>query len=402
MPLPPESSKRFLAVLGFSFAVEGALYSAVTPILPLLARRFGLSDSQTGVLLSGYSAGLIAGSLLGFVVLKRVNARTAAVAALTMLAASTALFAWSNNYDIVLTTRLVQGISGGAMWTACISWLLGVWPIERRGEALGLSVGPAVIGTVAGPAIGTVAVDLGVRLPYSVVAALCLAAATWLLRIPRPARVRLTDDRASVTTSRRRIQALLGAGVATVAGGLIGLINLAGPVVLADIGAAERTSGIAFLVAALLTVVAARPVGALVDRVGAPRTTLVGLLLTGALLPVFGAGFSTWLTAAALVLLLIANNLCYISAGTMLTREGERAGWPLYFVTALAAMAWGVGETSGAVLAGVGLDTVGALWAATIGAVLTVVTAFVVRLRAVSSGAPKSTQHDAPQPTGTS
>src|SRR6266536_815925 len=110
-------SKGLVAVLGIAFATEGALYSAVTPILPLLSRTLHMSDSQAGVLLSSYSAGLVAGSLLCVLVLRRVNARTGAAGALVLLSLSTLVFAWAQRYEVALAFRLLQGIAGGAAWT---------------------------------------------------------------------------------------------------------------------------------------------------------------------------------------------------------------------------------------------------------------------------------------------
>jgi MFS family permease len=140
--------------------------------------------------------------------------------------------------------------------------------------------------------------------------------------------------------------------------------------VLVDLGAAERTAGLVFVIAALLTVVAARPFGILVDKRGATRAASGGMLLMVIALPVFGASLGACLTGALVVVLLLANNLCYISSGTLLSREGERAGWSLYFVTAMAATVWGIGETAGALLAGISLDHAGALWTSVIGGAL--------------------------------
>jgi predicted MFS family arabinose efflux permease len=370
MSSPPERSAAFLAILGFAFAVEGALYSAVTPIIPLLSRTLHMSDSQAGLMLSGYSAGLVAGSLLCVLVLRRVNARTGAVGALVLLALSTWVFAWAQDYEVALAFRLLQGIAGGATWTACVSWLLRMWPLEKRGEALGMSMGPAVVGTIAGPAIGTVAVDLGIQGAYTAVAVLCLGAAAWLFRMPRPPLHGEMEEPRPEMRGRGRTLALLGAVVAAVTGVLLGLINLTAPLVLVDLGAAERTAGLVFVIAAILTVVAARPFGVLVDRRGATRVASGGMLLMVIALPVFGASPGACLTGALVVFLLLANNLCYISSGTLLSREGERAGWSLYFVTAMAATVWGIGETAGALLAGISLDHAGALWTSVIGGAL--------------------------------
>ncbi|MGD6741810.1 MFS transporter [Streptomyces sp. BH106] len=370
MPSPPEKSRALLAILGFAFAAEGALYSAVTPVLPLLSRTLHMSGSQAGLMLSSYSAGIVAGSLLCVLVLRRVNARTGAVGSLALLSFSTLVFAWAQHYEIALVFRLLQGIAGGATWTACVTWLLRGWPLEKRGEALSLSMGPAVVGTIAGPAIGTVAVDIGVQGSYTVVALLCMGAAAWLFRMPRPPMRGDVEKRRPELRGRRRTLALLGAVVLTITGVLLGSMNLVAPLVLVERGAAERTAGVVFVIAAVLTVVAARPFGILVDNRGAIRTVAGGMLLTALAFPFFGASPGTYPTAALQVVLLLANNLCYLSAGTLLSREGERAGWSLNFVTAMTATVWGIGETAGALLAGVSLDQVGALWTSVTGGAL--------------------------------
>lgn len=370
MDATPPRPAAFLTVVGSAFALEGALYSAVTPILPLLSRTLHMSESQAGVMLASYSAGLVAGSLLCVLALRRVNARAGAFGALVLLSAATMVFAWSQNYEVALGARLVQGVAGGATWTACVSWLLRLWPMEKRGEALGLAMGPALVGTIAGPAIGTVAVDLGIVGAYSMVSLLCLGAAAWLLRMPPSSQRGSEHEAPSTVRRRRRTLAVLGAVLVTLTGALLGLLNLTAPLVLVDLGAAERTPGLVFVAAAVMTVLAARPFGVLVDRRGALRTTCSALVPTAALLPAFGAGPGLPVTGLVVVILLLANNLCYLSSGTLLSREGEGAGRSLYFVTAMSATVWGLGETAGALMAGVGLDHVGAVWTTVVGALL--------------------------------
>ncbi|MUL49882.1 MFS transporter [Mycobacterium sp. CBMA293] len=370
MSLRQHGSRGFLSLLGFAFVVEGALYSAVTPILPLLSRRFSMSDTRAGLMLSSYSAGIVVGALLCVVTLRYVNARGVAVGALAVLGVSTVVFAWAHTFEAAFAARLIQGIAGGATWTACTAWLLRLWPIDKRGEALGLAMGPAIVGAVAGPAIGTIAIDLGIGGPYTAVAALCLGAACWLLRMPPPTALGGTVQTKHGTVASRRALALLGVAMTVITGALVGLINLAGPAVLVSVSSVERAGGVVFVIAALTTVIAARPLGVLVDRWGATRTASLGMLITAIGLPVFGVGLGTYLTGALVVLIVVATNICYISSGALLTGEGERLGWSLHFLTALTATVWGIGETAGGVVAGIGLDRIGTEWTSAAGGLL--------------------------------
>jgi predicted MFS family arabinose efflux permease len=378
-----------LAVLGFAFAVEGALYSAVTPILPLLSRRLDMSESQAGLMLSSYSAGLVAGSLLCVLILRRFSPREVAAGVLLVLAISTVVFAWWQDFGVAVASRLVQGIAGGATWTACITWLLRLYPIEQRGEALGLAAGPALVGTIAGPAIGTVALEVGVRGPYTIVATLCLSASLLILRMPRPPRAAPNElnqgTTPGVAAGGQRRLALLGAFLLMVAGALMGLLNVAGPIELVALGAAERTAGVLFLTAAIVTVVVARPMGLLVDRHGAARMVMCSLLVIAGALLLFGLQIGVVVAGTCVVVALLGNNLSYIASSTILTSAGERAGRSLSFVTAVTAVLWGFGETVGAVLAGLGLDTAGPGWtsaaASGLAASMIVVVLLVVPLR---------------------
>jgi hypothetical protein len=98
---------------------------------------------------------------------------------------------------------------------------------------------------------------------------LCFVAAAWLLRMPRPPLRGSLEKARPATLGQRRQLALLGGVVTTVTGAVIGLINLAGPLVLVRLGAAERTSGVVFVIAAVATMIIARPLGITVDRWGA-------------------------------------------------------------------------------------------------------------------------------------
>jgi MFS family permease len=176
------------------------------------------------------------------------------------LAITTILFAWADTSTILLWARHGQGVAAGIACTACILWLLSAWPIVRRGVPLGAAMGPAVIGTVAGPSIGTLALQLGVRMPYR----------------------------------------------------------------LRDLGAPDQVSGLTFLAAVVVTVVVARPLGRMVDRFGADRTTMVGLFALAVFLPIADAG--TYLVSFVVVVLMLAINFCYVSVGALLTRGGPEAG----------------------------------------------------------------------------
>jgi predicted MFS family arabinose efflux permease len=354
--------RGLIPILAFAFAVEGALYSAVTPVLPVLSRQFGLSDSMAGVLLSSYSAGLTMGSLLCVLILKRTNPRNVAACAMAALALMTIVFAWTDSSAVLMGSRLGQGIAAGTTWTASVAWLLSAWPIERRGEAIASAMSPAIVGTVAGPFIGTVGLPLGLELPYTVVAVCCSTVTILLFRMPRPPREHSLVAAPFKSKRSARTIAMIGAGASALAGAVIGLVNLSGPLLLHDRGGSDYLGATTFVVAAAASVFAAKPLGRFIDRVGARRTTVPGLLILVVLLPLLSLDVDPNLIALVIVALVVSNNFCYISASTLVTKAGQESGWSLQFSGALLTTLWGSGETIGPLLAGVGLDTLGPEW----------------------------------------
>ena len=110
----------------------------------------------------------------------------------------------------------------------------------------------------------------------------------------------------------------------------------------------------------------------MIDRLGTRWPLLAGLLCLAVLVILLGAGTGAPAVGSVVAALLVVNNLCYIASAAMLTRSGQAAGWSLRFATALVATVWGSGETVGALLTGLGLDTFGTAWTTGIGAALVV------------------------------
>ncbi|WP_368680745.1 MFS transporter (plasmid) [Rhodococcus opacus] len=353
--------KALLILLIFSIVVEGALYSAIVPMLPFFTREFDLSDSAAGLLVSGYSAGLVAGSLLTVVVLRFIGVRNVMCAGLLAFSASTVAFAVSDTSTLLTTARTGQGLAAGVLSTACIFWLLDAAGPAQRGAVLGRALSYTFIGTIAGPLIGTVAVQYGIALSYSVVAVCCGLAAGLLARMPEPQDRRESERAPAYPTSHPRSTAYIGVWIVALVGALAGLTNLAGPLMLTRVGASDVFVGAVFVVASLATIVVGRVTGAVADGRGALLPLSVGLLVAIALLIVFGIEFGPILNGLIVMGLMVSVFVCFVPGGVLLTRGGEAIGWPLRFAIALSSTAWGIGETVGASATGFGLDSVGAL-----------------------------------------
>jgi predicted MFS family arabinose efflux permease len=378
----PMSRQLFLAI-AVAIAVDGALYSAVVPQLPALTKQFSLSASAAGLLTSGYSGGLVVGSLAAIPLLRRLSARIGVLCGLVAFGASTALFATAWTSPLLMVSRVGQGLSAGVLWTACMVWLLDTSAPQRRGATLGRALSFTFVGTIGGPTLGTLATQIGRPAAYLTMAVICLLVAVWVAVLPVPASYSDPDTVVAtelLPTARRaaRIIAALGAGVAVFSGLSAGVLSVVAPLRLSALGATDLRIGAIFIVAAAATGAVSLLGGQLVDRFGAARPLGVCCTVLAILFGVTPALGSVLRYAAAVIVLLAVGFVGFVAGQTAMTRCGEVVGWPLRFITAVAAITWGVGETIGAALGGAGLQHWGLITTMFVTAAITVLTLVAV------------------------
>jgi MFS family permease len=160
---PPQDAtpRRLLALVGTLLAFESSLYSVLTPILPHYERALGASKPALGVLAGAYTGGLIPGSILAGWMAARVGVRRTTFAGLTAFAFAVGAFGFGANIVVLDVLRALQGVACGFIWGGALTWLIAASPLSRRGGVFGSALGAAIVGTLLGPAIGTVAVSLG-------------------------------------------------------------------------------------------------------------------------------------------------------------------------------------------------------------------------------------------------
>jgi DHA2 family methylenomycin A resistance protein-like MFS transporter len=326
--------------------LELVFFTALSPILPELQRRLGLSTSAAGALVAMYAVGGAMGAIPAVMVAVRIGVRSTVLVSLALLAAMSVLFGVANGYGLLLTARLGQGLAGAACWTAGMLWLLDATPASRRGGVLGLAFGVSEAGAIAGPVVGGGAAAVGRGTMFAAVAALCLLLAFATKRFPAPARpahrrLRLQDTLASPAVLKAIAITLLPAM-------LLAAVSVLAPLQQHSLGASATEIASAFAVAALLGI-AVRPFyGRWVDRRGPLRPTRLGLLacaLTAVALP----WMQTRLGAATLVVLtLIAIGVLWAPVMVLLSDACDATGAPQMLVVAIMGLSWPPGNVVGA------------------------------------------------------
>jgi MFS family permease len=355
---PGRAREQRLIVLIAVLLFESALYSAVTPLLPHYAHLLGASKVAVGVLAAAYSAGLIPGSLLGGWVATRIGMRRATVVGLVAFAPAVAAFGFARDLVALDALRFAQGVACGFIWGGALTWLIAASPREHRGRVLGSVSGAAAFGTLLGPLVGTLAVAAGTELVFSVVGAVGLMLAVWVMLHPEPRAEQPPAAAGAVAISRRRLWAslvhagpgmALGAWLIMLEAGSFGVITALVPLRLSRFGASGVAIGATFLLASALSMLLAPTIGRLTDRHGARLPIATGLILSALILGLLPLPH-TWAALAVLTAVGAGGPIAtYMTpAASMMTEAVERAGITLLLATTLFNLAYATGETIGA------------------------------------------------------
>ncbi|MFL5860281.1 MAG: MFS transporter [Solirubrobacteraceae bacterium] len=309
------------------FLVAGVAQSAIVPVLPRLSAQFGLSASQTALLLALPAMATLAVSVPSGIAADRFGARRVSLGAGALLCLSCLAQAapW---LAAVLAGRIVFGIAFGVVWTSGMAWLADVND-ANGGSGLGPAVTCSSVGVMLGPAVGGVlAQQLGLGAPFAVVAAatalivIPLCAGTTQVRRATPAppvepadlpleiayfQPAVTDDPAPVSIRAllalaRRPRVAAAAGALVVSGAVSSASQLLVSGGLHRLGLSTGHIGVAFSAAAVCYIA----VSAVIVRVGARAQTLrvtaiTTVALALALLPALAQGGPVTLVAALML-----------------------------------------------------------------------------------------------------
>jgi MFS family permease len=330
-----------------------AVYDMVVPFLPDYARPWGVGEAELGLLFGAYAAALLATVPLA----GRLCDRLGPVRALRLGAAglflSLVLYAVGGQV-MLFAARAVQGVAGGATWTAGLALLASAFPARRRGRALGTAMAGMSLGTLVGPPLGGVLCDAGgPRLPFLVAAAWTLLLGAGLFRLPARAARWPAELAGRARTHWRGF--LRTAGVVVLGSALLSGLEPTLPLHLeAVLGAGPSAIGGLFGLAALVYGLCAPLAGGAADRWGGRRVMAIGLVACVLTLPL-AALPATW-TGEAVALAAFGAACAFLLTPTLpeiaaaCERQGANAFGAAYAVFNLA---YAVGMVAGPVAGGV-------------------------------------------------
>jgi DHA1 family bicyclomycin/chloramphenicol resistance-like MFS transporter len=170
---PRALSVTVLSTIVLITAIAPLATDMYVPAFPLVGRDLGASATQVQLTLTTFFVGMALGQLVGGPASDRIGRRAPLLVSLAVLAAASAVCAFSPTIAVMMAARLVQGFSGGWAMVIARSIVVDLTRGAALVRAMNTVAGVAGIAPIVGPLIGAAILQLSHwRVSFWVVAAL--------------------------------------------------------------------------------------------------------------------------------------------------------------------------------------------------------------------------------------
>ncbi len=275
-------------------AVIALGYGVVAPVLPQLARHFGVSISAATFVITAFAVmRLCAAPPTGFLI-QRLGERKVYVAGVLIVALSTAACAVANTYWQLLLFRALGGVGSTMFFVSALGLMIRISPHHARGRVAGMFSGAFLVGSVAGPVVGSLTAGFGLHAPFVIYGVLLLMVAVLVLVALRNSPLAAPADSEELTVTvgvalrHRAYRAALLSNFAT-GWSLFGLRFALVPIFVAEaLGQSPGVAGLALAAFAVGNVSVVMYSGRVSDRTGRRPLMIAGLALAGITTAVLG------------------------------------------------------------------------------------------------------------------
>jgi MFS transporter, ACDE family, multidrug resistance protein len=274
-------------------------YGVVSPVLPSFTRTFGVGMGAVTFAIIVFSVMRLCFAPPTGMLVQRLGEQRVYLAGLLIVAVSTAVSAFAQNYWQLVLFRALGGAGSTLFSISALGLMIRLSPPDARGRVAGLFATSFLVGSVAGPLVGSLIAGLGLRAPFLLYGAAVLLTTIMvsysLRRSTLGAPAEHTEPAVTVRAALRH-RAYRSALLSNFATGwaVFGLRMAVVPLFVSDVlGRGPRMTGLTLGVFALGNLVVVLPSGHLSDRIGR-RVLLIGGL--------FACGLATiWLGMASSV-----------------------------------------------------------------------------------------------------
>ncbi len=156
-PALPNRTVTFISIAtAFSLLGDQALYA----VLPVLYENLGLVAIEVGILLSVNRWIRLLSNELAHRATHHLNPSLLLISALILGALTTASYAYTQSFTILLTARMLWGLSWSFIRHIGVSTIMASEPLEQAGRTMGWYNGISRAGSVAGLFGGALLIDL--------------------------------------------------------------------------------------------------------------------------------------------------------------------------------------------------------------------------------------------------
>jgi predicted MFS family arabinose efflux permease len=345
--------RRLLVLASIVVLVDTSFYAAITPLLPELTDKYGLSKAGAGVLAAAYPAGTFAGGLPGGILAARWGVKQTVLLGLGLMVASSVGFAVANSVVVLDIARFVQGLGGAASWAGAMAWIAAAAPRDQRGQMIGTAMGAAIAGALLGPVIGVLADVLGFEAVFFGVGVIGIGLMLWTARMPA-AKPEGDGSLRGLWRALANPEIRLSLALITVPGLLFGTAGVLVPLRMDALGASAAAIGATWLIGAGLEAIVSPLAGRFSDRRGRMAPMLAGLAGAAVIYTLFPWPASWQLLAVVLIIGAPVVGLLWAPSMAMLSDGADHAGLEQGLAFGLMNLTWATGQTLGN-LGGAGL-----------------------------------------------
>jgi MFS family permease len=292
--------KKVSVLIGIGF-VDMLGFAMIFPLLPFYALRLHAPAWVIGWIIASFSIAQLASAPLWGRISDRFGRRPALMAGLAASGVAFVVFGFAVSTWMLFLSRLIQGGGGGTTGVAQAYIGDAIEP-QSRAKALGWLSAATSAGVMIGPAIGSLAINLGHTAPGLIAGGLCFLNVAFAWRwLPETSPSRQPGAAARGPTVRRSIRGAVWEVLRRPRGpiprfvwiyavGMLGFTSMTAVLALylrAEFGFTEKTIGLVFMFTGGLSVVMrAIVLGWMIDRFGESGVMRIGgaLLALGLLL----------------------------------------------------------------------------------------------------------------------
>lgn len=300
--IPEQSTFGKLLVLMITAFIDMLGLLMILPLLPFYAKGLGAGGFVVGLLVSAFSVAQLVSAPIWGRFSDRYGRRPALMVGLTASAVAYVVFAYADSLWLLFLSRIVQGAGGGTV-SVIQAYVADATKPEDRAKSLGWLSAATNAGVAIGPVIGSAVSTWSLHTPGLVAASLCLVNIVFAWRFLPEARTPggVTAGKTKPKGSREAVLRVASHPhepasrlimiYAIAIGGFQGCTSILALYLSYRFGVTAKTIGFVFMyIGTISVVVRALILGKLVDRVGEPRLSRMGILLLAAGL--IGVGLS--------------------------------------------------------------------------------------------------------------